>query len=323
MKRFVAWFGLVVMVLFLVACGGSGKDSGINENGIANRILAKQGKNLNITYVAPQVGNEYWDGVLKGIEEGAQRNGVTLNSVAPGAQFDMVLVLDLLDAAIAAKVDGIIMGAYDAEAVIPGFQKAKEAGIPVVLVDGDSPASARAAFFGTSNRAAGEMAGKELAKLLNGTGEVAILTGALHGDTAINRMDGFKDGIAGTNIQIVATENTEYDPLIAVQKAEADLVAYPNLAGSFGVQVHDGPGMAKAAQEHGRKIITIGFDDTAEALNLIRQGALHGVLVQKTGVMGNLGMDCLVQVCQGNFPAQQVNDTGVTLVTLDNIDTYK
>jgi len=325
MKKNLGWLALMVVLSLFVSCsqrGGSAEATGIDPDGVAKRIRAKSRSELNFTYVAPQTGNEYWDGVLRGIQEGEAKMGVNVNVVAPGAIYDITVVVDLLEAAIAADVDGIIMGAYDANAVIPGFQKAKDKGIPVVCVDADSPDSARSFYAGTSNPAAGAMAAKVLAEKLGGKGNVVVLSGQLTGDSGLGRINGFKEGLVNfPDVKLLTVENTETDALIAVQKAEAVFNTYPEVTGAFGVQVHDGVGLAKVAFERKKNIVIVGFDDTAEMLEYIRQGVAYATMVQDTRKMGNLGVELLVQIIEGNAPAERRIDTGIIVVTKENIDT--
>lgn len=230
--------------------------------------------------------------------------------------------MDLCEAAIASGVDGLITGAYDADAVVPIFQKAADAGIPVVTLDCDSPQSSRIAYCGTSNYDAGFQVGEKMKELCEGKGEIIILTGSLTGDSALSRMQGFEDAIAGTEMKVVTKENTEGDALIAVQKAEAALNAYPDAVGCFGVQVNDGPGMGQAAMEAGRKMNIIGFDEVNVMMDAIREGYAYGTMVQNTHCMGALSCKLMKILLDGGTLEKEIYDTGVVMVTKEIVDDY-
>jgi ribose transport system substrate-binding protein len=315
MKKSLDVFFLLA-VLFCVLAGCTRKKENVSVPGSIDR------SKLEFTFVAPMLGNDYWDGVIRGVNEAAVEQGVNVNIVAPGANFDLTVCIDLLDAAIASGVDGIIMGAYDADAVIPGFQKAKDAGIPVVTVDCDSPNSTRYHYAGTSNYNAGYFAGKTMAERTGGKANIGILTGGLAGDSAVGRINGFKDAIKDyPDMKILATEVTDEDALIAVQKAEAMISTYPEMNAVFGVRVYDGPGVGTVVAERGIKnFFIIGFDEVNTMMDYIRQGICYGTLVQNTNKMGRLGVEMLVQIIEGNPPAEEIIDTGIILVTKDNID---
>src|SRR5207247_10466838 len=63
--------------------------------------------------------------------------------------------------------------------VTPVLEKAKAAGIPVLIVDNDTPWPGKLCYIGTDNRVGGQLAGDYLVKILGGHGKVAILRGDL------------------------------------------------------------------------------------------------------------------------------------------------
>ena len=66
----------------------------------------------------------------------------------------------------------------------------------------------------------------------------------------------------------------------------------------------------------------IGFDDTDECLDYIRQGVVYGTIAQKPNYMGKMAVDMLNQLNDGEELEETLIDSGVTLVTADNVDTY-
>ena len=75
-SKFRALLLAIVMVMSVLAvCGGA-----------AQPVDRSQ---LNLTFVAPQIGNDYWEGVIQGVREGAAEVGVEVNIVSPGASFDL------------------------------------------------------------------------------------------------------------------------------------------------------------------------------------------------------------------------------------------
>jgi ribose transport system substrate-binding protein len=286
-------------------------------------------KTLKLVFVAPMVGNDYWEGVIEGAKKGGAERGVDLSVTSPGAAFDMGSVVDLIDAAIAEGVDGIMTGAYDKEAIKPSSERAAEAGIPFVLVDSDSPDSKRLAFAGTNNYNAGKLAGETMAKMTGGSARIAIMTGSVVAESAVGRINGFNDAIkAFPDMKVLTVEATDNDALGAVTKAEAIINTYPELNAIFGAQVYDGPGAGNVIKERGiTNIFVIGFDEVNTMLDFIREGVTYGTLVQDTDRMGRLGVDMLIEIINngGTRPASlaENTDTGIILVTKDNIDTYK
>jgi ribose transport system substrate-binding protein len=66
----------------------------------------------------------------------------------------------------------------------------------------------------------------------------------------------------------------------------------------------------------------VGFDDMQQTLDDIRSGIVTATIVQKQYLMGYEGIMTLLKIREGHPPAQKVIDTGVTVVTKDNVDSY-
>ena len=278
---------------------------------------------MKLTYGSPVLGNDYWDGVKQGVEAAATEFAVDVNIVSPGAQSDLAAYLILIETAIAQRVDGILSGSNNQASAPPVFSQAVEANIPIVSVDNDAPGSGRLYYIGTSNYNAGFGAGQLMVEQVGGAGEVAIVTGSLTGDSALARMDGFEKALEGSGITVVTKEVTEGDAAIAVQKAEAIANAYPDLKGVFGVQVYDGPGAATVNTERNLGWIVIGFDEVPALMKGIEEGFAYCTTVQRTYYMGYMGIKYLIDILEGNAPADEIVDSGVQYVTKDMLATYK
>ncbi|MHC5033772.1 MAG: sugar-binding protein, partial [Planctomycetota bacterium] len=64
-----------------------------------------------------------------------------------------------------------------------------------------------------------------------------------------------------------------------------------------------------------------GFDDMPDTLAAIRQGTVQFCLAQRTYRMGWLSLVKLMEAVEGK-PIEKEIDTGIVVVTLDNVDTY-
>ena len=71
------------------------------------------------------------------------------------------------------------------------------------------------------------------------------------------------------------------------------------------------------------KVTIIGFDDLDQTLDLIRKGVVYGTAVQKNYMMGYQGIKTIADIKAGAMPSKGIIDTGVTIVTKENVDTYK
>lgn len=279
----------------------------------------------NFTFVSPLVSHEYWIAVENGIQAGAQEQGVDVN-VLGDTKVDVDIMVKYIDMAIASQVDGIVTMALSPAAIGPAIDRATAAGIPVVLVDTDAPESTRVAYVGTSNYDAGFEAGTAMIEATGGNAKIGIIRGTVGQETDNDRIKGFEDAIANeAGMKILTVEACNSDMLTGTQKAQDMLKAYPEMNAIFGSEGTGAVAAGKVLEEQGLSgtITVIGFDDTAECLDYIRSGVVWGTIVQKPDFMGRKAIELLVKANQGEEIKETVINSGVTLVTKDNVETYK
>src|SRR6195952_4483879 len=139
-----------------------------------------------------------------------------------------------MDNFITQKVDLILISPFEASPLTPVVARAMKAGIPVIELDRKSvgePGKEYTAFIGGDNYKIAEEAGKYVAtKLLPEGGDVAVLQGLPSSTPAVERLNGFKDGVKGnTKIQVVAEQAADWLPDKAQTAFSAMLQAHPNI----------------------------------------------------------------------------------------------
>lgn len=277
-----------------------------------------------ITFVPPLVANPYWDVVEKGAKDAAKEYDIDLDYVGP-TQLDINEMMKYLEAAIAQKVDGIVTMALNEAALKPVIDRAVGAGIPVILVDTDAPASKRTAYAGTDNVTAGKVLGESLAKITNGKANIGLMTGALDQPSLNQRMDGFKAGIAPhPDMKILVVEGDNSDLQLCIQKGEAMLRAHPEITALVGVEGFGVPGLGRVVKEAGKvgKVLVVGFDDLADTFAFVRDGTAQGTVVQRQYKMGYMGVELVVKAKKGE-KLDSKYDTGVVFLDKSNIDGYR
>ena len=63
----------------------------------------------------------------------------------------------------------------------------------------------------------------------------------------------------------------------------------------------------------------VGFDTSQSFIDAMRAKQLHGIVVQNPFNMGYLGVRTMVESLQGKTVEKRI-DTGVTMITPDNLD---
>lgn len=310
------------LAILLSVCIGAALLGGCGKKQAAE---TPSGDNYNFTFVSPLVSHEYWIAVENGIQSGADEQGVNVN-VLGDTKVDVDVMVKYIDTAIASKADGIVTMALSPAAIGPAIDRATEAGIPVVLVDTDAPDSTRAAYVGTSNYDAGYEAGTAMIEATGGNARIGIIRGTLGQETDNDRIKGFEDAIANEEgMEILTVEACNSDMLTGTQKAQDMLKAYPEMNAIFGSEGTGAVAAGKVLEEQGLSgtITVIGFDDTAECLDYIRSGVVWGTIVQKPDFMGRKAIEILTRINHGEKIEETVIDSGVTLVTSKNVETYK
>src|SRR5690606_6844690 len=115
-----------------------------------------------------QAADQYWSVVKRGADEAAKSLGVEAEYRAPET-FDMPAMVQLLEAAIASKPDGLVVSIPDTDAIGPEVQNAVAAGIPVVVIDSGGSGLSRQLgallYMGQSEFEAGVAAGERVKAL--------------------------------------------------------------------------------------------------------------------------------------------------------------
>lgn len=288
--------------------------------------VSAQNRALRFAFVSPFIGHPYWVVVSDGVKKASAEINATTTETGPVGEVNIDTQIQAIETAIASKVDGILTMAINPTAMTPAIDKAVTAGIPVVLIDTDAPGSKRAAYAGTSNYDAGVEAGKAMIKATGGKAKIGIVTGAIDADNLNQRIDGFKKAIAGNaGMKVVDLQPGNSDLLQATEKTQSMLQAHPEINAMFGVSAECAIAIGKIVKEKNLvgKVKIVGFDDMAETIDYIKSGVVYGTTVQKNYQMGYMGIKLLADLKAGKKLDKQIFDTGVTIVTKDNVSTYK
>lgn len=87
--------------------------------------------------------------------------------------------------------DGLIVFAHEHPAVHAALAQCRERGVPVITLATDLPGAARLCHVGIDQRQAGRTAGLLMGKMLNGPGEVLIISGRMDYLAHRQRVEGF------------------------------------------------------------------------------------------------------------------------------------
>ena len=277
--------------------------------------------------LVPKCAVSFFDDCNDGGAAASEELGINYEWVVPEDTQGSTQVT-VMEQLIAKKVDGIAISCNEPQSVESVIQEATNAGISVICFDSDSPNSDRAIYIGTNNYNTGYDMGTYMAEQIGGAGQVAVITGQLGASNLNERIDGIKAALEDyPDIEIVDIQGTDDDIAKAVDVAENYFRTYPDLKGIFGVSQAGGPGTAKvlSTQEFADKVgnvTVIAFDDLEDVVNGIKEGYITATMVQRPITMGKLAVETLYDMIKNGATPTEDIDTGCTIVTIDNLDSY-
>jgi ribose transport system substrate-binding protein len=169
----------------------------------------------------------------------------------------------------------------------------------------------------------GQAAGEKLAELIGKKGDVAILLfkpGAASND---EREKGFKDAIAKyPDIHIVHTA-VGGDPTSATNNTTDVLTAHKTLAGIFAANQPNGEGAASVLKQRklGGTVKLVAFDGSDNEIKALKDGTIQALIVQDPYQMGFKGVNTVLQAIKKETIKEKLIDSGLTVVTPDNLNT--
>ena len=278
----------------------------------------------------------YWKAAGAGFSNAATQFKVRSDFAGPQT-YDPKAERDALDQAVQKKATGILLAVTDPSLLKDSIDKAVAAGIPVVTIDSDAPASKRLFFIGTNNYQAGFTGGQRLAQELKGKGNVVVFSMPDQSNLQ-DRLRGYRDALAKTpEIKITRVVDIQGDPRIAFDTAtqiigkERDKVdAFVCLEAQSGKEV---AGVLNSYHVTGK--VVMAMDTDQETLDLIQKGVIAATIAQKPYSMAFVGMQMLDNLyhhkpssldkdwSKDSFaPIPSFVDTGSALIDKSNVDAF-
>ena len=184
------------------------------------------------------------------------------------------------------KVDLLVVAPNESGAVTEIIESAYSGGIPVILVDRSIDSEKYTAFIGADNRDIGRQVGEYLASRIS-DGDAVELTGTEKSSPAAERSAGFREGISGSGIRLVASEDTEWSAVSASGIMDSLLTAYPSVKAVFAHNDRIALAARRAAEKKGRDdIFIIGIDamfGENQGVDMVYKGLLDASFVYPTG----------------------------------------
>jgi len=271
----------------------------------------------------------FWRHIHGGAEKAAKELGLQVAWRVPSPENDRDAQIAEVERAVAAGATGIVLAPLDESALAPAVAAAAKRGVPVVILDSTLKGDDYVSFVATDNNVVGRLAGEELARVMHGTGRVAVLRYAEGQDSTTRREESFLAAMRQhPDISIVSADQyAGMDGEAAYRKAAALLERLtsadgtPQLDGIFCPNESTTLGVLRALHDNGwdGKVRFVGFDASDTVVQGVRDGKVDGLVVQDPVRMGYVAVTTLAAHARGQKVERRI-DTGARLITRNILD---
>jgi ribose transport system substrate-binding protein len=200
--------------------------------------------------------------MVEGNKAYAAANYPDVELIVTDGQNDSAKQVTDVESLLAQGIKVLMISPLTADALTPVVADAMAAGVKVVTLDRKVNTDV-SVHIGAENKPIGEAAAKFIAQKLGNKGKIIELQGTGGASATVDRHDGFVDGIKGTELEIVASQNCDYLRENAVKFMEDQLQRF-------------GPGEIQAVYAHNDEM-ALGAIQALEAVGRLNEVAVVGI----------------------------------------------
>src|SRR3954453_2422466 len=279
---------LAATAMAIAACG-SADDSGSSSK---STPTAGKGGGL-IAVITPAVDNPFFKAEADAAVAKAKALGYQTS--AASHDDDPNKQSELIDTAISRKAKAIILDNAGADVTIGAVQKAKDAGIPVFLIDREINKTGVAAAQIVSNNSQGAQLGaQEFVKAMGGKGSYVALVGKETDTNAGVRSKGYADVIGQVpDLKEADKQSANWDQQEAFTKMETILQRSKDIDGVIAGNDTMALGAVAAIKAAGLtdKVKVVGFDGSPDAVNAVKNGEMAATVLQPAAQIAELAVE--------------------------------
>ena len=283
MKQVCKSFYLICLILLAALWGCTGD--------MDSEPQTTEPKEAKVTYENMVVGysqigaeSEWRTGNTASIKKAAESLGVEL--IFSDAQQKQENQIKAIRTFIAQQVDVIGVSPIVETGWESVFQEAKDAGIPIILVDrrADVPENLYATYIGSDFVEEGRKAARVMADLLDGKGNIVELVGTIDSAPANDRYTGFREILQDyPEMKIIASESADFTRAKGEEVMREFLKQYGDQIDALYAHNDDSAiGAIRAIEEYGLRpgqdIIIVSIDAIRDAFQAMIDGKLNATI---------------------------------------------
>jgi ABC-type sugar transport system substrate-binding protein len=314
--------GALGLTLLAAACGSSGNSSSGGTSSLNGKTIALVG------YGSANPWGAYFNKVFG---DELASTGIKISDMTtmdPGTQ------IQKFNQAVAQKPDLIVLSILDTQAMAVPIQKAKTAGIPVLVFDGPTDPSVASDVMAvlSDNEKLGEYAAQNIVEGLKSqgrqSGNIIVLTGTKSMLVTQDRMKGFNRVIAtAPQYKVVEEQDANWDPQLSGTIAQQLLAKYgrDGVQAAYGMADYMALPIIQAAKQAGFPVAgTNGLIVTSSncfkaGIDSIKAGELYGTATEDPGTIAKQTASYVVRYLKGENPPRTeiVQEDRVTAANVD------
>ena len=319
-------------VVIALAAAPAGCEPDKNTQGGGKPTAGKT--TYEIAVIPKGLTHDFWKSVEAGVRKAEKEinaaGEVTVRALWKGPQKEdeRKKQIDYVRNFISRGVAGICLAPLDQDALVSPVKDAMAGGIPVVIFDSGLTGEVGKDFISyvaTNNRRGGQLGARRLGQLLGGKGKVILLRYQVGSESTSQREEGFLEVMEKEfpGVEIISSNQhgggtaqkskQKSQNLLVRFGDEVDGIFTPNESTTFAML------LALRDAEFAGKVKFVGFDSSVQLVQGLRDGHLHGLVVQNPIKMGYESLWTIVRHLEGKSVAREV-DTGVAVVTKENMD---
>jgi ribose transport system substrate-binding protein len=305
---------LALILIFSVSCSSP-------------KVEKKKPKAVKTVAFITNNSSDYWKAVQKGCQKAAGELPdlkLKFEYAFGGKTFEQqtminnVIDIDGVDAVAVSPIDS-----SEEKLTINGAAKRAL----VITQDSDAPGTDRALYVGADNVDAGRQAGELVKRALPDGGKIMIFVGKREAQNARDRLQGLKESLAGSKVEILDLLTDNNDKVQAKDNAAETIAKHPDIAGMVGLWSYNGPAILNAVKSADKvgKIQIVCFDDAKDTLEGIKAGSIFATVAQQPFEYGYQGMQLIAKILRGDrtvIPEDKKVIIPPIIIQRDNVDDY-
>jgi ribose transport system substrate-binding protein len=274
-----------------------------------NRATPTTGDKPTVALVLKTLNHPFFVDMRRGAQEAADRLGINLQVQAAEREIDVEKQMQIVENLIQTGIRVLAITPSGSREIVSALVKAKNANIPIVIVDTrlDKAAASAAGvapqtFIGSDNYEGGKLAGEHVVKITGGKANVGILEGIPGHETGDSRLRGFKDAVGkAPGITIAASQPANWERDQGFNVFQNMLQAHPTIDTVFAASDLMALGAIEAIAAAGKSgtIRVVGFDALDDAKKAIQAGTMDASVAQFPYEMGRAAVESAAKIIAG------------------------